>query len=226
MRQLKVLIADDHELMVEAVRIALSQQEDEFDVVSTTSRGTQVLPLIAQTDPDIVLLDLRMPGMDGLACLEQIRKRHPHVKAIVLSGLEGSEVMRSAFNLGATAFIHKHIDPRDLPSALRQAVQGTVVHQTFGAVEDDENLARSAGLSEKEIAILSALSEGLSNREIAKRFWLAEQTVKFHLTNTYRKLQVGSRTEAVHAASERGLIVNPVIRRAGHREDHLSATTA
>jgi DNA-binding NarL/FixJ family response regulator len=224
--RLKVLIADDHELMVEAVRIALSQQEDEFEVVATTSRGTQVLPLISQTEPDLVLLDLRMPGMDGLACLEQIRKRHPRVKTIVLSGLEGSEVMRSAFNLGATAFIHKHIDPRDLPSALRQAAQGTVVHQTFGAVEDDEDLARSAGLSEKEITILNALAEGLSNREIAQRFWLAEQTVKFHLTNIYRKLQVGSRTEAVRAAYERGLIVNPVIRRAGNTEDRLSATHA
>jgi two-component system, NarL family, response regulator len=224
MRRLKVLIADDHELMVEAVRIALSQEKDEFEVVATTSRGTQVLPLITQTAPDIVLLDLRMPGMDGLACLEQIRKRHPLVKTVVLSGLEGAEVIRSAFNLGATAFIHKHVDPRDLPSALRQAVQGTVVHQTFGAAEDDEDLARSAGLSEKEITILSALSEGLSNKEMAQRFWLAEQTVKFHLTNIYRKLQVGSRTEAVRAAYERGLIVNPVIRRAGHAEDRLTAT--
>ena len=224
MRRLKVLIADDHELMVEAVRIALSQEKDEFEVVATTSRGTQVLPLITQTAPDIVLLDLRMPGMDGLACLEQIRKRHPIVKTVVLSGLEGAEVIRSAFNLGATAFIHKHVDPRDLPSALRQAVQGTVVHQTFGAAEDDEDLARSAGLSEKEITILSALSEGLSNKEMAQRFWLAEQTVKFHLTNIYRKLQVGSRTEAVRAAYERGLIVNPVIRRAGHAEDRLTAT--
>jgi DNA-binding NarL/FixJ family response regulator len=224
MRRLKVLIADDHELMVEAVRIALSQEEEEFEVVGTTSRGTQVLPLITQTAPDIVLLDLRMPGMDGLACLEQIRKRHPLVKTVVLSGLEGAEVIRSAFNLGATAFIHKHVDPRDLPSALRQAVQGTVVHQTFGAAEDDEDLARSAGLSDKEITILSALSEGLSNKEMAQRFWLAEQTVKFHLTNIYRKLKVGSRTEAVRAAYERGLIMNPVISRAGHAEDRVTAT--
>src|SRR5919204_2623780 len=81
MRRLKVLIADDHELMVEAVRLALSQADDEFEVVAVTSRGPQVLPLVSQSKPDLALLDLRMPGMDGLACLELLQKRHPDVKA-------------------------------------------------------------------------------------------------------------------------------------------------
>ena len=123
MRRLKVLIADDHELMLEAIRIALAQATDEFEVVASTSRGPQVLPLVGQMQPDIVVLDLRMPGMDGLTCLEHLRKRHPNVKAVVLSGVEDPAVVRSAFARGATAFIRKHIDPRDLPALMQEAAR-------------------------------------------------------------------------------------------------------
>jgi DNA-binding NarL/FixJ family response regulator len=212
MRRLKVLVADDHELMLEAIRIALAQAPDEFEVVATTSRGPQVLPLVGQTQPDIVLLDLRMPGMDGLTCLELLRKRHPDVKAVVLSGVEDETVVRSAFTRGAAAFIRKHIDPRDLPAALRQAVDGTVVHQLFGEVQPTEAAAtKELGLSERELSILAALADGKSNKQIAQEFWLAEQTVKFHLTNVYRKLRVSTRTEAVRQAYQLGLLESPLL---------------
>jgi two-component system, NarL family, response regulator YdfI len=212
MRRLKVLVADDHELMLEAIRIALGQAADEFEVVAATSKGTQVLPLVGQTQPDIVLIDLRMPGMDGLTCLELLQKRHPNVKAVVLSGVEDATVIRSAFTRGATAFIRKHIDPRDLPAALRQAVDGTVVHQMFGEVDSpNANATKDVGLSERELTILAALGEGRSNKQIAKGFWLAEQTVKFHLTNIYRKLDVSTRTEAVHRAYQLGLLESPLL---------------
>jgi DNA-binding NarL/FixJ family response regulator len=212
MRRLKILIADDHELMVEAIRIALAQAEDEFEVVATTTRGPQVLPLVARTQPDVVLLDLRMPGMDGLACLELLQKRHPGVKSVVLSGLDAPDVVRSAFSRGATAYIRKHIDPRDLPSAIRQAAKGTVVHQTFGEADEPEPAAaKAAGLSDREVSILRALGEGLSNKQIAKQLWLAEQTVKFHLTNIYRKLGVSTRTEAIRHAYRHGLLETPLL---------------
>ena len=212
MRRLKVLIADDHELMLEAIRIALEHAAEEFEVVAATRRGTQVLPLVGQTQPDIVLLDLRMPGMDGLTCLELLQKRHPDVKAVVLSGVEDATVIRSAFARGATAFIRKHIDPRDLAAALRQAADGTVLHQMFGEVgSTDAEATRDVGLSKRELPILAALGEGMSNKQIAKEFWLAEQTVKFHLTNIYRKLGVSTRTEAVHRAYQLGLLESPVL---------------
>jgi len=212
MRRLKILVADDHELMLEGVRLALAQSQDEFEIVATTTRGPQVLPLVAQTQPDLVLLDLRMPGMDGLTCLELLRQRHPGVKAIVLSGVDAPDVIRSAFNRGAVAYIRKHIDPRDLASVLRQASNGTVTHQTFGELDKSESLpAKDAGLSDREISILRGLGEGLSNKQIAKQHWLAEQTVKFHLTNIYRKLGVSTRTEAVHVAYRRGLLEAPLL---------------
>jgi two-component system, NarL family, response regulator YdfI len=212
MRRLKILIADDHELMVEAVRLALAPAEDEFEIVATTTRGQQVLPLAAQTQPDLVLLDLRMPGMDGLTCLELLRQRHPNVKAVVLSGVEDTNVMKSAFTRGAIAFIRKQVDPRDLPSALRQAANGTVAHPIFGESEQPQPAgAEGVGLTERELAILGALGDGMSNKQIAGQLWLAEQTVKFHLTNLYRKLNVSTRTEAVNAAYRRGLLESPLL---------------
>jgi two-component system, NarL family, response regulator YdfI len=212
MRRLKILVADDHELMLEGVRLALAQSQDEFEIVATTTRGPQVLPLVAQTQPDLVLLDLRMPGMDGLTCLELLRQRHPGVKAIVLSGVDAPDVIRSAFNRGAVAYVRKQVDPRDLASVLRQAGNGTVMHQTFGELDESDSLpARDAGLSDREISILRGLGEGLSNKQIAKQHWLAEQTVKFHLTNIYRKLGVSTRTEAVHVAYRRGLLEAPLL---------------
>ena len=204
MRRLKVLIADDHELMVEAIRLTLANADD-FEVVATTSKGPKVLPLVGQTQPDLALLDLRMPGMDGLACLELLQKRHPGVKA-----LDSPDVVRSAFRRGASAFISKRIDPRDLPAALRQVFEGTVLHPTFGDAPEPAP-ADTAGLSGREVEILGALSDGLSNKQIAKKFWLAEQTVKFHLTNIYRKLGVSTRTEAVNHAYRHGLLETPLL---------------
>jgi DNA-binding NarL/FixJ family response regulator len=212
MRRLKVLVADDHELMVEAVRLALAQAGDEFEIVATTTRGLQVLPLTAQTQPDLIVLDLRMPGMDGLTCLELLRQRHPNVKAVVLSGVEDMDVMKSAFSRGAIAFIRKQVDPRDLPSALRQAASGTVAHAVFGETEQPQVAGHDdVGLTEREVAILRALGDGMSNKQIAGQMWLAEQTVKFHLTNLYRKLNVSTRAEAVNAAYRRGLLETPLL---------------
>jgi DNA-binding NarL/FixJ family response regulator len=211
MRRLRILVADDHELMVAAVRLALAECGDEFEIVATTTRGQQVLPLTAQTQPDLVVLDLKMPGMDGLTCLELLRQRHPGVKTVVLSGVDDANVVRSAFSRGAAAFVRKEVDPRDLPSALRQAANGTVAQPIFGEAEVVPVRGEDVGLSERELAILSALGEGMSNKQIARQLWLAEQTVKFHLTNIYRKLNVNTRTEAVNAAYRRGLLETPVL---------------
>ena len=210
MRQLKLLIADDHRLMVDATRIALEREED-LEVVGTTHPGVEVLPLVAQKDPDVVGLDLRMPEMDGLTILERLRERHPKVKTVVLSGSDEPEVVRSALERGASAFIMKHIDPRDLASAIRQAIEGSV-YQTFGEPPPREEMRHDApSLSERERSILQALADGLSNKQIAKQLWLAEQTIKFHLTNIYRKLGVSSRTEAVRAAYQQGLLESPLL---------------
>ena len=209
MAVLKVLIADDHRLMLAGIRRALEQAED-IEVVGEAHSGSQVLPLVSRTNPDLVLLDIRMPGLDGLACLDQIRRRYPQVKVVVLSVFSDSEHIEAALKRGACGYIVKSVNPLDLPSAIRQAVEGTVYHALGLPELDEEAQAKQAGLTEREICILKAVARGLSNQAIGKELWVTEQTVKFHLTNIYRKLGVGNRTEAARYAYQNGLVESPV----------------
>jgi DNA-binding NarL/FixJ family response regulator len=209
MRRLKLLIADDHALMIEAVALAVKDEPD-LEVVGSAESGSQVLPLVERTKPDVVLLDLRMPGMDGLTCIKLLRERHPKVRIAVLSGMDSDEAVHAALALGANAFISKNVEPPDLVTAIRQAADGEVPEPVGRATKRINAAAESTGLTERELSVLRALGEGRSNKEIAKSLWLAEQTVKFHLTNIYRKLDVSSRTEAVHWAYAHGLIEAPL----------------
>ena len=209
MKRLRVLVADDHRLMLEAVRAALATVED-MEIVGEAYQGPQVLPLIGQTKPDVVVLDLRMPQMDGLTILEHMQKRHPDVKVVILSGVDEPDVIEQALKRGASAFVLKHVDPRDLPSAIRQAAEGSVF-QTVGLPEQNGRAsAGDVGLTAREESVLKALARGLSNKQIAKEEWVTEQTVKFHLTNIYRKLGVANRTEATRFAYQHGLVDSPL----------------
>ena len=122
---LKVVIADDHRLILDGIKRAL-EDDGEFEVVGEATNGEHVLPLVAQTNPDLVVLDLRMPGMDGLACLDQIKKRHPDIKVVVLSVSTDEQLIENVLKRGASAYIVKSVNPVDLPAALRQAVEGNV----------------------------------------------------------------------------------------------------
>ncbi len=205
---MRVLIADDHQLILEGVRRALEAAGD-FEVVGECSSGSQVLPLVGRTNPDVVLLDLRMPGADGLACLTRIRSQHPDVKVVILSASTDEKIIANVLKRGASAYVVKSVNPVDLPSVLRQAVDGTVF-SAVGLPDAGDTPARAAGLTERETAILSALARGLSNDAIAKELWVAEQTVKFHLTKIYRKLGVANRTEAARLAYQNGLVESPI----------------
>jgi DNA-binding NarL/FixJ family response regulator len=206
--QLRVVAIDDHQLMLDAIRLTL-EDADGIDLVGTALSAPEALPLIGRTQPDLVLLDIRMPQMDGLACLAKIRERYPKVKVVILSGIDEPEQIRTALEQGAAAFVVKHIDPRDLASALHQIAEGTVF-QVLGSPEDGEGgAAKTAGITESELRVLRALAQGLSNKQIAAQLFITEQTVKFHLTNIYRKLDVSNRTEATRFAYQHGLVVNP-----------------
>ncbi|HWQ23510.1 MAG TPA: response regulator transcription factor [Gaiellaceae bacterium] len=205
---MRVVIADDHRLVLDGIRRAL-EADPEFEIVGETQSGTQVLPLVAQTKPDLVLLDVRMPHMDGLACLDEIRRRHPQVKVVMLSASTSRELVDAALRRGASAYVVKTVDPQDLPATLRQALEGNV-HTALGLESAEPAGAKALGLTERELTILGALARGLSNEEIAKEFWVAPQTVKFHLTNIYRKLGVKNRTEATRLAYQHGLVESPL----------------
>jgi DNA-binding NarL/FixJ family response regulator len=191
--------------MVEGTKQAL-ERAGGFEVVGEAVNGVQVLPLIRRLKPQLVLLDLRMPQMDGLECLSKIRKEHPDIKVAILSVSQEPDTIQSALKRGASAYIVKSIDPDDLAAALRQAIDGNVFTTAGVTEEPGQRAARDAGLTERELMIVRAVARGLSNEAIAKELWVAEQTVKFHLTNIYRKLGVSNRTEAARYAFERGLV--------------------
>src|SRR6266545_8433033 len=208
MRRLKVLIVDDHRLMLDAIRASL-ERDDDIEVVGEADSGEKVFPLVGQTGPDAVLLDVRMPGMDGLAVLEHIRERYPSVAVIMLSGVDDPALVRAALERGAAAFVLKHVAPRDLAAAVRQSVTGSIF-RPLDLVDTAKAASEDAGLTKRELSILEELPAGGSNQQIAKRLFLAEQTVKFHLTNIYRKLGVATRTEALRYAYENGLVERPL----------------
>ena len=185
----RVLLADDHRLMLDGIRRALDD-DGGFEVVGETQNGAQVLPLVGQTNPDLVVLDVRMPNMDGLQCLEEIRRRYPKVKVVMLSASTTPDLIEGALRRGASAYVLKTVDPSDLPST--------------------PSGAKAAGLTDREIAILTELAKGKSNDEIAKELWVTQQTVKFHLTNVYRKLGAKNRADAVRQAYQLGLIQRPL----------------
>jgi DNA-binding NarL/FixJ family response regulator len=201
---LKVVIADDHRITLDGVRRTLDAAEG-IEVVGTASSGSQVLPLVKRTSPNIVLLDIRMPGIDGITCLELLRKNHPDVKVVMLSAYSDRDQVQTALSRGASAYIAKTVNPVDLPSALRQVLDGTVYH-AIGIAEASDRDEPESDLTERELTVLRALARGLSNKAISHEFWVTEQTVKFHLGNIYRKLGVQNRTAAVHYAHQHGLV--------------------
>jgi DNA-binding NarL/FixJ family response regulator len=209
MRRLKVFVVDDHRLMLDAIRVTLEREED-ISVVGEAESAEKLLPLVGQTGPDVVLLDVRMPGIDGLTVLEQLRERYPSVAVVMFSGIDDPALVRAALERGAAAFVLKHVDPRDLAAAVRQVVSGSIFRPLDLAGSVKQSAFEEVGLSNRELSILEVLESGASNQEIAKQLFLAEQTVKFHLTNIYRKLGVSTRTEAVHRAYEKGLVERPL----------------
>jgi len=221
---IRVLLADDHRLILDGIRSALAQAED-VEVVGEARSGAQVLPLVNQTKPDVVLIDIRLPQIDGLAVLELLRKRNPEVKVVVLSVFSDPEHIQAALKRGASGYIVKSVNPMDLASALRQAVEGTVYHVLGMPEATGANPAQEAGLTDRESSILKAVARGLSNRAIAKELWVTEQTVKFHLTNIYRKLGVANRTEAARCAYRLGLVESPMLETDEEQPAMISAVT-
>jgi DNA-binding NarL/FixJ family response regulator len=201
----RVLIADDHQLTLQAVKAALLETRG-IKIVAEASSGRETLAAVARSRPDAALIDMHMPGaIDGLTCAERIRKNYPEVRVVVISGFTDEASVRMAFRRGAHAFISKGVDPRDLGPAVRQCVRGTVFHAPFDEASSEiEGLVE--GLTEREMAVLKAVTAGLSNQAVGKHLWVTEHTVKFHLTNIYRKLDVTNRTEAARWAQMHGLV--------------------
>jgi DNA-binding NarL/FixJ family response regulator len=209
-KSLRVAIADDHRLMLAGIRRALERAPD-IQVVGEAMNGEEVLALVERSSPDVVMLDLRMPRRDGLSTLSELRRQHPDLVVIILSASEDSSHIEEALERGASGYVFKSINPLDLPSTIRQVIEGSVHHPRArgaggSATSVQTAAAPTGGLSDRELDILRLVAEGLSNVEIASRLFVTGQTVKFHLSNIYRKLGVANRTEATRFAYRSGLV--------------------
>jgi len=204
---LRVLIADDHPLMLAGIRRALERSHN-IEVVGEAHSGPEVLELVRRRRPQLVLLDLRMPGMSGSECITQIRDSWPEIKVVVLSALEDPVTIEDALSAGASAYVVKSVISSDIASVLRQAANGTVFHgsshRMTGGASAPEG-PRDPVLTERENTILAAVAAGKTTAAISEDLWVSEHTVKFHLTNIYRKLGVPNRAAAVRYAVEHRL---------------------
>ncbi len=202
---LKVLIADDHPLVLQGLRRAL-EESDGIEVVGEARSGDELLALVDRRAPDLVLLDLRMPGRDGLECIAEIKRLWPEIKTVALSACEDRGSIDAALLAGASAYMVKSVSPLDIPAVLRQASTGAVYHTPLAPpLRAEEAVPVAPVLTPRETAILEAIANGLTTKAISKNLWLSEHTVKFHLTNIYRKLGVSNRSGAVRYAFENDL---------------------
>jgi len=202
-RIIEVLIADDHELVRSGIRHAL-ERTGTMRVSAEAATGNEVISILALTPVDIVLLDVRMPGMDGMVCLEEIVRRWPHIPVLMLSVDEDPRTAQDAIARGAAGYMKKTIHPDDLASTVRGLVEGTIVTRG-GPPAKEAARPDFFGLTERELDVLRLVAQGADNRTIAAQLFVTVKTVKYHLTNIFAKLGLSNRTEAAGFAIRRGI---------------------
>jgi len=208
----KVLIADDQELILESLHIVLSMEED-LDIVGLAKNGEEALKGCEQLMPDIVLMDINMPVMDGVAATALIKERMPAIKIIMLTSYKEVEYVLAALSYGAEGYLLKAIHPKDLAAGIR-VVQagGTLISQEMASkmIKSINNATPAKnnefGLTAREIEVLHKLASGLRNQDIAEALYLSEGTVKNYISTIYSKLNVKGRREAARKARDSGIM--------------------
>jgi DNA-binding NarL/FixJ family response regulator len=202
--KIRILIADDH-YIVRMGLIALVSTEPDMEVIAEAADGDQALELFAKYQPDLALLDLRMPGKSGIEATVEIRQKFPSARILVLSAFDGDEGIHRALLAGAQGYVLKNSTGDKLVPALRAVAAG----QNWIPKEIASQLASRKLLEEltsRELEVLKELAKGLANKEIAGSLKISEHTVKDHLKSILGKLRVADRTEAVTTAIQRGII--------------------
>jgi DNA-binding NarL/FixJ family response regulator len=199
--RISVLIADDHPVVRQGLQVLLGVQDD-IDVVGEAADGVAVVALAAELDPDVILLDLKLPGLDGVGVLRELRDRGIRARALVLTSAAERALVGRAVQAGAAGFLYKDVDPDALIRAVRSVNDGhtLLAPEAAGVILRAEAAGRAAGgfgsLTARERQVLAQLAEGQSNREIARHLQVSEKTVKTHVSSVLAKLGVADRTQA------------------------------
>jgi two-component system NarL family response regulator len=201
---IRVLLADDHTIVRNGVSQILTQQPD-ITVVAQAADGATAVALYRQERPDVSLVDLRMPGLDGVQVVEEIRREHADAVLVVLTTFDSDEDVERALMAGAKAYLLKDVSPADLVACVRTVHRGGTWVSPAVASKLVARMTR-VQLTLREMAVLRLVAAGKPNREIGESLNISEGTVKIHLSHLFEKLGATSRTEVVAKAAHRGLI--------------------
>ncbi len=210
--KIRVLVADDHPMLREGLVAVLGTQPD-FEVVGEAADGAEVVRLAERLGPDVILLDLEMPNVDGVAALERLKESGAEARAVIFTAYDTDERILGALRAGARGYLLKGASRQEIFEAIRVAHSGgsllgaAATTRLLRHVQRDEK--DSDALTPRELEVLLLVAEGLSNREMAARLFVTERTIKFHVSSLLNKLDAENRTDAVRIAVRRGLIQLP-----------------
>lgn len=217
MSAIKLVIADDQELIRESLSIVLDM-DDEIEVVGLAENGAEAVTLCEKISPNIILMDIHMPELDGIAATKIIKQRWPDTKVLILTTFQEVHHVIDALTIGAEGYLLKAIHPKDLLAGIKLIHKGgTLLPQDLAKllvqqINNPEVSSSTTGnsqnydLTEREVDVLECLAHGLSNKQIAERLFLSEGTVKNYISNIYHKLDVKDRIQAAFKAQKEGLI--------------------
>lgn len=217
MSNIRIMVVDDHVIVREGLRALLELEKDISEVYEADS-SMQCLEVIDQYSPDVVLMDLKMPGIGGIDATRLIKQNHPQIKIILLTNYDDEEYVLEAIKAEADGFVLKDVKKGDLARIIRLVLEGhayvdpSVTHKVFRHLKKSDVPEKSFSrpvLSRRELQILECVVEGKSNQEIAEAIYLSLDTVKSHLKNIYQKLGVCKRSQAIKTAIKEGLINLP-----------------
>jgi NarL family two-component system response regulator LiaR len=212
MNKIKVLIADDHALFREGTR-SLIEQEKDMEVVGEASDGAETIKLVRELRPHVVLMDIAMPKVNGIEATRQTKVDYPATAVLILTAYDNDQYIVALLEAGAAGYLLKNVSGADLVNAIRAVYAGeavlhpTIAQKVFGRLglsSRPSATSQEAELSEREMEILKLAARGMSNQDIAAQLYLSRRTVQAHLANIFRKMDVGSRTEAVLQALRKG----------------------